>query len=72
MLFMELQTPGKPGEWIIQGKDKFKNIVDKRFTTQEELLLGRVEAYKKIEERAVVHHVGTNVYQIVEVEKFRT
>ena len=72
LVFMEQQTPGKPDEWIIQGKDKWKNTVEKRFPTKEEFLKGRVEVYKKIEGLAIAHRVGANSYHLVEVEKFRT
>ncbi len=73
IVFLEsMTTPGKPGEWIVQGRDKWKNAVEKRFPTREEFLKRRVEVYKKIEGLAVTHHVGTKVYHLVEVEKFRT
>lgn len=72
MVFMELQTPGNPEEWIIKGRDEWKNPIEKRFSNKEEFLKGRAEVYKKIEGLAIAHHVGTKVYHLVEVEKFRT
>ncbi len=72
-VFLEsMTTPGNQGEWIIQGKDKLKNTVEAKFPTREEFLTGRVEVYKKIEGLAVAHHVGTKVYHLVEVERFKT
>jgi len=72
VVFIEsMTTPGNPGEFAIQGKDKWKNTVDRRFPTREEYLKGKIETYKRIEGYAVTHQVGTKTYHIIEAEKFK-
>ena len=73
MVFIEgMETPGNSGEFIVQGKDKWKNTIDRRFPTREQFLRGKAEVYKRVEGYAVTHQVGTKIYHLVEAEKFKT